>query len=110
MTTRAGDIGSLIFERSKRGSFRRILIALIIISGLILYVGGKVKIVRLGYQLEALERERRELERANRSLRIEASSLASPARIEEIAIRRLGMIHPPKENQVMVRRKTPPTQ
>ncbi len=110
MTTRADNIGSFIFERSKRGSFRRILIALLIISGLILYVGGKVKIVRLGYQLEAYEREKRELERANRSLRIEASSLSSPARIEEIAIKRLGMIHPPKENLVMVRRKPSPTQ
>jgi cell division protein FtsL len=110
MTTRAGDIGSFIFERSKRGSLRRVLIALLIISGLIMYVGGKVKIVRLGYQLEALERERRELERANRSLRIEASSLSSPARIEEIAIKRLGMVHPPKENLVMVRRKPSPTQ
>jgi len=110
MTTRAGDIGSFIFERSKRGSLRRVLIALLIISGLIMYVGGKVKIVRLGYQLEALERERRELERANRSLRIEASSLSSPARIEEIAIKRLGMVHPPKDNLVMVRRKPSPTQ
>ncbi|MGE5751156.1 MAG: cell division protein FtsL [Nitrospirota bacterium] len=110
MTTRAGDIGSFIFERSKRGSLRRVLIALLIISGLIMYVGGKVKIVRLGYQLEALERERRELERANRSLRIEASSLSSPARIEEIAIKRMGMIHPPKESLVMVRRKPSPTQ
>jgi len=110
MTTRAGDIGSFIFERSKRGSLRRVLIALLIISGLILYVGGKVKIVRLGYQLEALEREKRELERTNRSLRIEASSLSSPARIEEIAIKRLGMVHPPKDNLVMVRRKPSPTQ
>jgi cell division protein FtsL len=110
MTTRTGDIGSFIFERSKRGSFRRVIIALLIISGLIMYVGGKVKIVRLGYQLEALEREKRELERANGSLRIEASSLSSPARIEEIAIKRLGMIHPPKENLVMVRRKPSPTQ
>ncbi len=105
MATRVGDLGSFIFERSKRGSFRRILITLVIIGGLILYVGGKVKIVRLGYQLEVLEREKRELERANRSLRIEASSLSSPARIEEIAIKRLGMVYPPKENRVMVRRK-----
>jgi hypothetical protein len=35
MTTRAGDIGSFIFERSKRGSLR-VLIVLLIISGLIL--------------------------------------------------------------------------
>jgi len=110
MITRAGHIGSFIFERSRRGSLRRVVIALLIISVLILYVGGKVKIVRLGYQIEALEHEKRELERANRSLRIEASSLSSPARIEEIAIKRLGMIHPQKENLVMVRRKPSPTQ
>jgi len=78
---------------------------LLIISGLILYVGGKVKIVRLGYQIEALEREKRDLERENRSLLIEASSLTSPARIEELAVKRLGMIRPAKENVVMVKRK-----
>jgi cell division protein FtsL len=104
MTVRAGTIGSLVFERGRRGSFRRVLLALAVISGLLLYVGGKVKIVRLGYQIEALEREKREMERENRSLLIEASSLSSPARIEEIAIKRLGMIRPAKENIVVVKR------
>ena len=105
MTTRTGDIGFFIFERSKRGNLRRVLISLFIIAALILYVGGKVQIVRLGYQIEALEREKKEMERANRSLRIEASSLSSPARIEEIAMKRLGMVRPPKENIVIVKRK-----
>jgi cell division protein FtsL len=105
MNTRIGEIGPLVLERSKRGSFRRVLIALLIIAGLILYVGGKVKIVRLGYQIEALEREKQELERANRSLLIEASSLTSPARIEELAIKRLGMVRPAKENIIVVKRK-----
>jgi cell division protein FtsL len=75
------------------------------VIGLMLYVGAKVQIVRLGYRTEALEREKRELERANRSLRIEASSLAAPARIEEIAIKRMGMVRPAKENIVLVKRK-----
>jgi cell division protein FtsL len=105
MNARAGDIGSIVFGQSRRGSFRRVLIALLIITGLLLYVGGKVQIVRLGYQIEALEREKHELERANRSLLIEASSLSSPARIEEIAIKRLGMVRPPKENVVVVKRR-----
>ncbi len=105
MTTRTGDLGFFLFERSRRGSLRRVLIILLVIAGLILYVGGKVKIVRLGYQIEALEREKKELERVNRSLRIEASSLSSPARIEEIATKRLGMVRPPKENVVIVKRK-----
>jgi len=106
MTTRAGDIGAFVFEGGKRGSFRRVLAALLVITCLILYVGGKVKIVRLGYQIDSLEREKQELERANRSLLIESSSLASPARIEELAIKRLGMVRPAKENIVIVKRKT----
>ncbi len=105
MTTRVSNIGTLVFERSRRGSFRRLIIALMAIAGLLLYVGGKVTIMRLGYQIEALEREKQELERANRSLRIEASSLTSPSRIEEIATKRLGMIRPPKDAVVIVKRK-----
>jgi cell division protein FtsL len=106
MTARVGEIGSFVLERGRRGSFRRVLVALLIMTGLILYVGGKVKIVRLGYQIESLERGKRDLERENRSLLIEASSLASSARIEEIAVKRLGMVRPPKENVVIVKRKT----
>jgi cell division protein FtsL len=105
MTTRAGDIGPIVFGRSRRDGFRRAIIALLFIACLLLYVGGKVQIVRLGYQIEALEHEKHELERENRSLLIEASSLSSPARIEEIAIKRLGMVRPPKENIVIVKKK-----
>jgi cell division protein FtsL len=105
MTTRAGQIGTFVFERGRRGSLRRVLFVLVVVAALLLYVGGKVKIMRLGYEIEALEREKRELERANRSLRIEASSLSSPARIEEIATKRLGMVRPPKDAVVMVKRK-----
>ena len=107
MTARAGAIGSFVFGWSRRGSLHRVFLALLFITVLILYVGGKVQIVRLGYQIEALEREKRELERANSSLLIEASSLASPARIEEIAVRGMGMVRPAKENVVIVKRKTP---
>jgi len=104
MILRAGDIGFFIFERTRKGGLRRILVILFVIACLAL-VGGKAKIVQLGYQIEALEREKKELERENRALRIEASSLTSPARIEEIATKRLGMIRPPKDNIVVVKRK-----
>lgn len=105
VNTRAGNIGTFLFMRSRRSSLRRYFIAALIVAGTILYVGGKVKIVSLGYQIEALQHEKQELERENRSLRIEASSLSSPARIEEIAVKRLGMIRPEKEDIVVVKRK-----
>ncbi|MGE5809255.1 MAG: cell division protein FtsL [Nitrospirota bacterium] len=102
---RAGAIGALVLSPRRRGSLRKLFIPFLIIAGLLLYVGGKVTIMRLGYRIEALEREKKELERANRSLRIETSSLAAPARIEEIATGKLGMVRPPKENIVVVKRK-----
>jgi cell division protein FtsL len=105
MNTRAGNIGLFPFARAGRQSLRRVLIAALVVTGLMVYVAGKVQIMRLGYQIDALEKEKRELERANRSLRIEASSLSSPGRIEEIAVKRMGMVRPPKENIVVVKRR-----
>jgi cell division protein FtsL len=105
MQTRTGDIGSFVFERGKRGSLRRAMAVLLIVAALLLYVGGKVKIVQLGYQLEALEKEKLDLERENSALRIEAASLSSPARIEEIALKRLGMVRIAKENRIVVKRQ-----
>lgn len=107
MTARVGALGSLVFGGSRRGSLQWVLLSLLCITVLILYVGGMVQIVRLGYQIEALEREKGELERANRSLLIEASSLTAPARIEGLAVRDLHMVRPAKENIVIVKRKTP---
>jgi cell division protein FtsL len=110
MNPRATNFSPFAFERTRRGSLQRALIVLLVIAVLILYVGGKVKIMRLGYQIESLEREKKELERSNASLRIEASSLSSAARIEEIAVKKLGMIRPSKDNVVVVKRKTVPAQ
>jgi len=91
MQTQAGDIGAFVFERGKRGSLRRVMVVLVI--------------VQLGYQLEALEKEKRDLERENRALRIEAASLSSPARIEEIALKRLGMVRIARENLIVVKQQ-----
>jgi len=81
------------------------MVVLMIVAALLFYVGGKVKIVQLGYQIEALEQEKGDLERENRALRIEAASLSSPARIEELALKRLGMVRIAKENLIVVKRQ-----
>ena len=105
MNTRAGNIGSFPFTQSRGGNLRRVLIFGLVVMGLMLYVGGKVQIMRLGYQIDELEKQKRDLERMNRSLQIEASSLSAPGRIEEIAVKRLGMVRPAKENVVVVKRR-----
>jgi cell division protein FtsL len=105
MSTRFGHIATQTFVDNRTGHVRWIILIAVAVAVLMLYVGGKVQIVRLGYRIEELEKQKGELERANRALQIEASSLASPARIEEIAVKKLGMVRPSKENVVAVRRR-----
>jgi cell division protein FtsL len=104
MNMRAGHIGSLAMPKVGSANLRTVVLAVLVVVGLMIYVGGKVQIMRLGYQIDELEKQKRDLERANRSLQIEASSLSAPGRIEEIASKQLGMVRPPKENIVVVRR------
>ncbi len=104
MSSRLSQIAAQPFLDRRTGSYRWIVIAACVVALLMVYVAGKVQIVRLGYQIEELEKQKQELERANRALQIEASSLAAPQRIEEIAVKRLGMVRPKKEDVVAVRR------
>jgi len=92
------------FSRTRPRNVKFVVAGILLVLVLMVLVGGKSQIVRLGYQLDALEKERQELERTNRSLRIEASSLSSPGRIEEIAVKRIGLIRPSKDNIVIVKR------
>jgi len=108
VSIRFGHIATQTFIDSRTGHLRWILLIAVAVVVLMLYVGGKVQIVRLGYRIESLEKEKQELERANRALQIEAASLASPARIEEFAVKKLGMVRPSKENVVAVKRMNGP--
>ncbi len=105
MNTRAGQVGQLPLLKGGSTNVRTVVLAVLVVIGLMIYVGGKVQIMRLGYQIDELEKQKRDLERANRELQIEASSLSAPRRIEEIAVRQFGMTRPAKENIVVVRRK-----
>jgi len=104
MNMRAGHIGSLALPKAGGANLRTVVLAVLVVVGLMIYVGGKVQIMRLGYQIDELEKQKQDLERANRALQIEASSLSAPGRIEEIAVKQLGMVRPAKENVVVVRR------
>jgi cell division protein FtsL len=105
MNTRAGQIRPFPYAVQKGGNLRLVMLFGFVVLVLMLYVGGKVQILRLGYQIDEMEKQKRDLERMNRSLQIEAASLSTPGRIEEIAVKRLGMVRPPKENIVVVKRK-----
>lgn len=79
------------------------LAALLVMSLLLLYVWERVELVRIGYQIERLKKERVALERERDELRVRVSTMTSPERIARVATERLSMAPPQRGQVVLVR-------
>jgi len=68
------------------------------------------ELLRHGYRIEEMQKERAAEEEINRHLRLEIDTLRSPARIERLATQRLGMVTPKAEDATVIERvtSTPP--
>ena len=65
------------------------------------------ELLRHGYRLEQMQRERAEAEEINRHLRLEIETLRSPERIERLATDRLRMIAPGVDDATVIERVIP---
>ena len=79
-----------------RGRVRELLVV-VMLAGLLLvpllvYVWNHMEWIRLGYELQRLEKERAAQAELGERLRIEKASLASLARVDEQAAGRLGLV------------------
>lgn len=70
----------------------------------VVYVWQSVNVIRLGYDVEQLKKEKARLVKMNEMLKIEVATLTSPDRIERIARARLGMRTPEDSQVVLVKR------
>ncbi len=83
---------------------KRFFVALFIFLAVLVYVWQRINVIELGYRIEAMERERKELLQKNKALLVEAASLGSPQRIEEIARSQLGMVRPSPGQVIFIKR------
>jgi cell division protein FtsL len=65
------------------------------------------ELLRHGYRLEQMQRDRAAENDINRHLRLEMETLRSPQRIEKLATERLGMVSPGTAEAVVLERVTP---
>ena len=89
------------------GSSRRAVVGLSLLAALVTAVGlrhvaHRRDVVRVGYELSSATAELRRLEEENRRLRLEASVLTHPGRIERLA-GNLGLVRPAPEQIRVVR-------
>jgi cell division protein FtsL len=66
------------------------------------------ELLRHGYQLEELQRQRAAEEETGRRLRLEIEALKSPKRIEQLAMERLHLVLPSHEEAVVLERVLAP--
>lgn len=91
----------------KMRSFRRagsLVAGIMVCSFLIIFVWQRVNVMRVGYEVEQLKKEKASLEKTREMLRIEVATLTSPERLERIATTSLGMKVPDECQVVLVKR------
>ncbi len=65
------------------------------------------ELLRQGYQLEQMQRERASEAVVNRHLRLEIETLRAAQRIEKLATQQLGMVEPRPEDAIVLERVVP---
>ena len=65
------------------------------------------ELLRHGYQIEEMQRERAEQEELSRQYRLEIETLTSPRRIEALATRTLHLAAPTQDETVVIERVPP---
>jgi len=96
-------------KRSGRGRWlgNRVLLGLVALvlwtmaSGFA-YVWCQTQVVNLGYRLSEAHRQHAKLADENKKLHLEMARLRAPERVEQIALRQLGLKHPDKDQIVLL--------
>jgi cell division protein FtsL len=96
-------------QKRHREMWRAILLGVVVVGALLFSAWQHFELIRHGYRIEAMQRERLVQDEINRHLRLEIETLRSPARIERLATGRLKMVAPgPDDAAVVERVKTAP--
>ena len=95
-------------ERRQRDLWQSLGIGMLLVLVLLFSAWQHFELLRHGYKLEQMQRDRAAENDINRHLRLEMETLRSPQRIEKLAIERLGMVSPGDAEAVVLERVTPP--
>jgi cell division protein FtsL len=98
-----------IDSERQRELFRSVAIGVFLVSVLLFSAWQHFELLRHGYRLEQMQKERAAEEEITRHLRLEIESLRSPARIERLATSRLHMVAPGPDDASVIERVLPST-
>ena len=91
----------------QRELWRSVGVGVFLVVVLLFSAWQHFELLRHGYEIEQLQRERVQELEINRHLRLEIETLRSPKRIERIATQQLNLVEPTNEEAVVVERIVP---
>jgi cell division protein FtsL len=94
-------------EERQRELWRTTGIGTVLVIVLLFSVWQRVELLRHGYQVQRLERERLAEDEISRHLRLEIETLRAPERIERMATQDLKLVAPGGEQAIVIERVTP---
>ena len=92
-----------------RDMWRTVGVGVFLVGVLLFWAWQHFELLRHGYRLEQMQRERQTEAETNRHLRLEIETLRSPVRIERLATGRLGMVVPDASDTTILERVQPST-
>jgi len=94
-------------EARQRALWQSVGVAGFLVLVLLFSAWQHFELLRHGYQIEQMERERAVEEEVGRQLRLEIETLRSPRRIETLATGRLHLVAPTRDDAVVLERVPP---
>ena len=93
-------------ERRLKDLWQSLGIGVVLVLVLLFSAWQHFELLRHGYKLEQMQRERASEADINRHLRLEMETLRAPQRIEKLATERLGMVAPGAAEAIVLERVT----
>ena len=94
-------------EERHRELWQSVGIGVVLVLALLFSAWQHFELIRHGYRLEEMQRERAAEAEVNRHLRLEIETLRAAQRIEKLATEQLGMIEPGPNDTVILERVIP---
>jgi cell division protein FtsL len=94
-------------EARQRELWRSVGVAGFLVLVLLFSAWQHFELLRHGYQVEEMQRQRATEEETGRRLRLEIDSLRSPKRIERLAIEQLHFVTPSRDEAIVIERVLP---
>lgn len=94
-------------EARQRELWKSVAIAGVLVIVLLFSAWQRTELLRHGYQVEELQREKAAEDDIGRHLRLEIDTLKSPTRIESLATNRLHLVSPAREDAIVIERVLP---